>query len=222
MQVQLSEFMSYLETKKHSSNNTLQSYKRDILQFIVFANEHGVYSFSDVTSNIASTYFDELKITKAPSTVSRVSASIHTLYKYLQSNGAVTGNPFLEVKRDKCKRALPQILTKAEVELLLEQPDITEFKGLRDRCMLEVLYATGIRVTELVDLNVEDVNISIGFIRCHPGEKERIVPLYPLAVRFIVDYLNTARPIFSTPKSAARFFSTCPESGSQDRVFGNS
>ncbi len=138
--------------------------------------------------------------------MSRVSASIHTLYKYLQSNGAVTGNPFLEVKRDKCKRALPQILTKAEVELLLEQPDITEFKGLRDRCMLEVLYATGIRVTELVDLNVEDVNISIGFIRCHPGEKERIVPLYPLAVRFIVDYLNTARPIFSTPKSGSALF----------------
>ncbi|HWP80722.1 MAG TPA: tyrosine recombinase [Candidatus Acidoferrum sp.] len=198
---QLTDFMSYLETKKHSSANTLQSYKRDILQFISFANEHGVHSFADVSSDIASAYFEDLKLTKAPSTVSRVSASIHTLYKFLQANGLVSGNPFLEVKRDKCKRALPQILSKTEVELLLEQPDVSEFKGLRDRCMLEVLYATGIRVSELVDLNIEDVNLSIGFIRCRAGEKERIVPLYPLAIRFVMDYLNTARPIFATASS---------------------
>jgi len=206
MQAQLSEFISFLETKKHSSVNTLQSYKRDILQFISYANSHGVYTFSDVSTDIAGAYFDDLKSTKAPSTVSRVSASIHTLYKYLQSNGLVSGNPFLEVKRDKCKRALPQILTKSEVELLLEQPDTTEFKGLRDRCMLEVLYATGIRVSELVDLNIDDVNTGIGFIRCRAGEKERIVPLYPLAIRFVMDYLNTARPIFATAHSGNALF----------------
>jgi len=103
-------------------------------------------------------------------------------------------------------RQLPQILSREEVELLFNQPNLLDYKGLRDRTMLEVLYATGMRVSELLDLNVEDVNLNVGFIRCKTEGKERLVPLYPMAAKFLQQYISTAREILHTPDSGDALF----------------
>ncbi len=207
MYKKLNDFTEFLKDTKNSSDNTLQSYRRDITQFIEYAEGRNVASFKEVTSDVATSYFDMLREVRAASTVSRVSASMQSLYKYLISVGEVASNPFAGIKREKCKRALPEILTKNDIELLMSQPDDKDVKGVRDRSMLEVLYATGIRVSELVELNLEDVNLTIGFIRLQTGtSKERIVPLYPIAVGLLGDYIKSARPVYTTEKSASALF----------------
>ena len=131
---------------------------------------------------------------KSVPTISRSIASIKNFYKYLLSQGVVEEIPTAELVPEKAVQRLPQILTGKEVELLLEQPEYTDLKGYRDRAMLELLYATGIRVSELIALNVTDINISAGIIRCRGHEKERIIPLYPAAIRALAEYVEFIRP----------------------------
>ena len=131
---------------------------------------------------------------KSPATVTRSTASIKSFYNYMVQIGAVKTNPAKAVVAMKVERKYPEILTNREVELFLEQPKCVDEKGFRDHAMLELLYATGIRVSELIGLNVNDVNLSAGFIRCQSKGKERIVPLYPAAVKALEDYVKDIRP----------------------------
>lgn len=198
MEISINGFISYLREEKHASENTLQSYRRDLDRFAQYLSECGIEQAELVTSEIAVSYTEEMKRSgKAPATISRNIASLRSFYKYLMIEGVVEKNPFNGIAHEHTEKKLPAILTGKEVELLLEQPDTGDLKGCRDKAMLELLYATGIRVSELCNLNVEDVNLDLGYIHCNGNSesKNRIVPLYPAAVRCLSDYLQQSRPI---------------------------
>ena len=143
---------------------------------------------------------------KSVSTVTRSLASLKSFYTYLLGAGRVEVNPAKGLAPAKVERKLPQILTSKEVELFLEQPDPSDAKGCRDRAMLELLYATGIRVSELIGLDLDHLNLSAGFIRCASRGRERIIPLYPAAVRALQDYVEHVRPqMIERPDEKALF-----------------
>ena len=184
----------YLEQEKKSSANTLSSYLRDVGQYIHWLTGEGLSPEQVVQSDVEA-YLKALSAHgKSAATVTRCLASLKSYYTYLLSIGAVQNNPAKGLAPAKVERKLPQILTSKEVEFFLEQPDSSETKGCRDRAMLELLYATGIRVSELIGLNMEHLNLSAGFVRCPGRGKERIIPLYPAAVRALQDYVGHVRP----------------------------
>ena len=133
-------------------------------------------------------------------------ATMKRFYQYFFAAGEVIQNPAASLVAEKTEKKLPQILTSKEVELLLEQPECTDAKGYRDRAMLELLYATGIRVTELISLNVSDVSLAVGVIRCRKKDKERVIPLYPKAVKALAEYMEFIRPqMIATPDEQSLF-----------------
>ena len=143
---------------------------------------------------------------KSASTVTRSLAALKSFYHYLMEKGVVVRTPVQNVSAAKAERHLPQILTSQEVELFLEQPQCTDMKGYRDHAMLELLYATGIRVSELITLNSSDLNLSAGFIRCVGKKKERMIPLYPAAVKALREYVEVIRPnMIASPEEEALF-----------------
>lgn len=191
----LKKYEVYLRDIKRASDNTLSSYLRDIRQLGDYFDAHTDVTFLTVTEADLEEYTDWLKSQgKSVPTVARAIASIKNFYKYLVSEKLTDENPAMGLVPEKAEQKLPQILTGKEVELLLEQPECTDLKGYRDRAMLELLYATGIRVSELIALDVSDVNIPAGFIRCRGHDKERIIPLYPAAVRALKEYVEFIRP----------------------------
>jgi integrase/recombinase XerD len=138
--------------------------------------------------------------------VTRSLASLKSFYSFLLGEKIISVNPAKGVALARVERKLPQILTNKEVELFLEQPDPKDPKGCRDKAMLELLYATGIRVSELINLNVEHLNLSAGFLRCVSRKKDRIIPLYPIAVRALTDYMEHVRPqLIEDPDEVALF-----------------
>ena len=143
---------------------------------------------------------------KSPSTIARCIASLKSFYAFNQTEGFVSENPVHEIPKQKAEKKLPQILTGREVELLLEQPKCTDMKGFRDKAMLETLYATGMRVSEMISLNVSDVSLAGSFIKCEGSGKFRIIPLYPAAVKALTAYLTDIRPkMVSEPEEEALF-----------------
>lgn len=191
----LKSYEDYLANVKKASDNTLSSYLRDIRQLGEYLDGHTDDSYDSVTDEELEAYTAWMKSQgKSVPTISRSIASIKNFYKYLISQNVVQENPAMGLVPEKAVQKLPQILTGKEVELLLEQPECTDLKGYRDRAMLELLYATGIRVSELIALDVTDVNISAGIIRCKGNEKERMIPLYPAAIRALAEYVEFIRP----------------------------
>ncbi len=203
----LSAYQTYLETEKRASQNTLSSYMRDLNQFAAWLAEHSSESISAVTQPTVAEYIEWMNGKgKSAATVSRSIASIKSFYLYLQGKGVIMSNPAKGVATKKVERKFPDILTSREVELFLEQPQCIDAKGYRDHAMLELLYATGIRVSELIALDVKDVSLSAGFIRCVSKGKERIIPLYPAAVRALSDYVKDIRSqIIADPEEKALF-----------------
>ena len=188
------DYQRYLTDEKHASANTISSYMRDLRQFASYTGERQL-ELTDVTETRVSTYLDFLSGQgKSPATVSRSLASIKGFYHYLVSKGVMEENPAAHVASVKSEKKLPQVLTGKEVERLLAQPKCTDMKGYRDKAMLELLYATGIRVTELISLNLTDVNLAGSFIHCESKGKERIIPLYPAAVDALAVYMQNIRP----------------------------
>ncbi len=200
-------FQEYLINVKKSSKNTVSSYMSDINQFVSYVDDVLHCSLPIVSHDDVCTYVSWLKNTgKSSATVSRSVASIKCLYNHLISLGLVESNPALKISFEKDAKKLPQILTSKEVELLLEQPKCVDAKGYRDRAMLELLYATGIRVTELISLNVDDINLAAGVIRCESKNKERLIPLYPAAINAITEYVVQVRNgMIATPDEPALF-----------------
>ncbi len=193
MKTNLAAYKRYLESEKHASTNTISSYIRDLRQFASYAEERQL-DIQSITQSHISTYLDFLSGKgKSPATVSRSLASLKGFFNYLVSNGVISENPAAHVAAAKAEKKLPQVLTGKEVERLLAQPQCTDMKGYRDKAMLELLYATGIRVTELISLNISDVNLAGSFIRCESKGKERIIPLYPAAVDALTVYIQNIR-----------------------------
>ena len=184
----------YLTTEKKASANTLSSYLRDVGQYIHWLEGEGLPPEMAVQED-AERYVKYLSGKgKSVATVTRSLASLKSFYTYLMGEGLVAVNPARGITPAKVERKLPQILTNKEVDLFLEQPDPSDAKGCRDKAMLELLYATGIRVSELIGLDLDHVNLSVGFIRCSSRNKERIIPIYPAAVRALADYIDHVRP----------------------------
>ena len=191
----IAAYQAYLAQEKHASANTLSSYIRDLNQFRTWLLGSGITDLRKVKKEAINEYLLHMtQIGKSPATVTRSTASIKSFYAYLLQSGAIKANPAKSVAAMKVERKYPEILTNREVELFLEQPKCVDEKGFRDHAMLELLYATGIRVSELIGLNVEDENLSAGFIRCTSRGKERIVPLYHTAVKALEDYVRNIRP----------------------------
>ena len=187
-------YENYLTKVKQASANTVSSYMRDIRQYSAWLQQQEI-DVADASQVNISEYLSKLQDEgRSGATVSRSLASLKNFYSYLVSSGFLEQSPVpggFHVERGVKK--LPQILSGHEVELLLAQPSVTDAKGLRDKAMLEVMYATGIRVTELIELNVSDVNPDLGIIKCSSGKKTRAIPLYPAALNALSVYLNEVR-----------------------------
>ncbi len=189
------QYEKYLREEKHSSDNTLASYLRDIRQFENWLPVTGVTDLSKVTKPVVEQYLRHLEGRgKSPATINRSGASLKSFYGFLMASGAMKNNPVKTVATTKVEKKYPEILTNREVELFLDQPKCVDEKGFRDHAMLELLYATGIRVSELINLDVSDVNLSLGVIKCRSAGKERMIPLYTGAVKALKDYIESIRP----------------------------
>jgi len=202
----LESYAHWLETEKKASANTCSSYLRDVRQYSFWLERCGL-DIPTVTQEDIKDYTKfMIKEGKSEATVVRLVASLKSFYNYLLTQGVVQVNPAKGFTPTKVERKLPQILTSKEVDLFLDQPDCSDTKGFRDKAMLELLYATGIRVSELIGLNVQDVNLSLSFVRCQTRGKERVVPLYPAAVKALTTYIREIRPqLLDSPDETALF-----------------
>lgn len=200
-------YENYLTKVKHASANTVASYMRDIRQFSQWLQSTGSLSVLDVGQDNISAYLAYLnREGRSSATVSRNLASLRNFYAYIVSSGFLTETPVVDVHIERGDKKLPQILNSKEIELLLEQPSMTDAKGIRDKAMLETMYATGIRVTELIDLDIDDVNIDLGVIKCSGNKKTRVIPLYPSALHALKMYVLTVRKgILADPSETALF-----------------
>lgn len=195
MNTYIGEYTDFMKNTCHKSANTIESYRRDVKQYITYLDEMGVSEITDTTqTNILSYIMLLKKRGRAASTVSRVLASIRSYYLYLLRNGQIESDPTLTLTTPRIEKKTPQVLSNKDVTLLLEQPKISDNKGIRDKAMLELLYATGIRVSELISLDIKDVNLKMGYIRCQNTKNERIIPIGNKAIDAIKLYLEKARP----------------------------
>ena len=187
-------YENYLSKVKQASANTVASYMRDIRQFSDWLFDQEQIEVVEAEQLNISNYIAYLQQEgRSGSTLSRNLASLKNFYAYLVSSGFLESSPVVDVHIDRGEKKLPGILTGREIELLLAQPQASDLKGCRDKAMLEIMYATGIRVSELIDLNLEDVNIEMGVIRCNTAKKSRMIPLYPAAKRALSAYLRDVR-----------------------------
>ena len=190
MEEELNLFFGFLENDKKVSNNTLQSYERDLKQYERYLSEQGKEYKEETNEGIKEyiTYMQE--IGKKSSTISRGLASIRSFYQYGVKNKDVENDPTEGISSPKIEKRVPSVLTSSEVALLLDQPKNVDLKGTRDKAMLEFAYATGMRVTEIISLNVEDVDLEKGFATCRNGKKERTVPLGEMSLKALKDYVE--------------------------------
>ena len=191
----IARYGAYLADEKHASQNTISSYLRDVNQFADYLTEHRECEIRAALPEMVRDYMGWMQGRgKSAASVTRFLASIKSFYNFLQSRGDIAANPAKGITADRAERKYPEILTAKEVELFLEQPQCVDAKGFRDHAMLELLYATGIRVSELISLDMDDLNLAAGFIRCACRGKERIIPLYHGAIKALQDYTRDIRP----------------------------
>lgn len=200
-------FKAYLLNAKKCSNNTLDAYLRDVNQFLLYCSQNGAKSIDKITSNYIAKYIEYLRfIGKSDATITRTVASLHSYFNFLVTQNVISDDPTKEIKGPKTARKIPDVLDSKEIMLLLSQPDANDYKSLRDKAMLELLYATGIKVSELIELSIHDINLQIGIIHMHNSKHERIVPLYPAANKHLTEYCMTARPALVTDANEEHLF----------------
>ena len=204
----LNAYENYLTKVKQASANTVFSYMRDIRQFSGWLQQSGETEIADATQVNISDYLAHLQEDgRSGATISRCLASLKNFYAYMVSSGFLEESPVpADIHIQRGEKKLPQILTGREVEQLLAQPSSLDPKGIRDKAMLEVMYATGIRVTELIDLNVTDVNLELGIIKCANARKTRAIPLYPAALKALRRYLTEIRGTMIADLSESALF----------------
>lgn len=206
MENSINEFIDYIKNVKKTAKNTIISYHHDLLKLTKYLSKAGIHSVEQVTATSLNSYMLYLESEQlAPSTVSRNIAAIKTFFHYLLYSGKIQGNPAELLKAPKIQKKLPEVLTKEEVKMLLEQTNGESLKEIRDKAMLELLCATGIRVTELICLKVEDVNLVYDYIVCREQDKERVVPFGGSAKAALENYLDRARDILARPNTTCLF-----------------
>ena len=199
-------FRDYLVNQKSHSQNTVESYLRDSNTYLSFLNEKDI-SPVDADCPVIESYVGYLKsMNRTNSTISRNIASVRCFYRFMIYKGYSDKNPAKTVKLETTKKKLPQVLTGEEIDMLLAQPDITEAKGCRDKAMLEILYATGIRASELINLNVKDINLRAGVLYCRSARGVRSIPVYPNAIVSVSDYIYRMRGMITQPESGDALF----------------
>ena len=207
---EIQAFIEYLEKVKRASKNTVLSYRRDLLQLAYYLENQRICDPAKVTQTCLTSYVLYLEGKgKAAATISRVIASVKAFFYYEVCEGKVRKDPSDSLKPPKVEKKAPVVLTVEEVDRFLNQPDGMSPKEIRDKAMLELLYATGIRVSELVGLQIEDVNEQIGFITCRDGQKERTVPFGKTAGRALHHYLGNARQELLKGKDSPWLFTNC-------------
>lgn len=203
----IKEFMEFLRSTKEMSENSLNAYFRDIKQFAIFLEEKHIRQFDQINNTTIITYILKLKNEgKASATINRTVSSVRAFFDFLFRKGLIESNPVVNIKLPKIDKKIPDYLTQQEVEKLLEQPD-NSIKGIRDRAILEVLYATGVRVSELIEMNINDINLKMGFVTCS-GEhgKARIIPLGKPSKMALDQYLNGNRDKLLKGKTESALF----------------
>ena len=194
MEKDIKNFLEFIKSDKKLSKNTLESYQRDILQYQEYLGEKKI-DYKEVNNENVLGYLDYLKgLDKKASTISRHLASIRLFYQYLLKNKIVKEDPTKGIQSPKIEKKAPSILSSQEVSLLLEQPNGEGLKSIRDKAMLEVAYATGMRVTEIISLNVSDIDIESSLVTCKNENKQRIIPLGKLSLSALKEYMTIARP----------------------------
>ena len=195
MEKQIKSFLEFLQNDKRLSDNTLQSYRRDILQYKEYVETNKI-NYTKVSKAEIKKYLEHLQdLNKKTSTISRNLASIRSFYQFLLRNKKVTEDPTEGIQSPKIEKKAPNILSAQEVELLLEQPNNIDLKGIRDKAMLEFAYATGMRVTEIISLDIDDVNLEEGYVVCRHNGKQRSIPIGSISLKALDDYVKNARSI---------------------------
>ena len=184
-------FKAYLSESKKASSNTVEAYVRDVKQFLEFCT---IADYSKINVKHIEKYLQGLE--KSEATKVRIIASLRAFFNFLKQTGRVPENPAENIKLKKIKPQKLGVLDSDEVLLLLAQPDVDDLKGLRDKAMLELLYATGIKVSELLQVKLNDINLTVGILHLKSQTKERIVPIYPAALKSIAQYIQNVRPAF--------------------------
>ena len=200
-------FNNYLINEKKSSSNTIESYMRDVLQFSQFCTSNKISNVRKIDNSIVEKYLKYLTVMgKSESTKLRTVATLRAFFRCLSAKGMFDGNPLEGITVKKTEKQLPGVLDEKEIVLLLSQPSGVDFKSIRDKAMLEILYATGIKVSELIELKVGDINLQIGILHLKNGKKERIVPIYPAAIRSVANYLVNVRPAIVLEENEDKLF----------------
>jgi len=206
MEKQIKLFLDFLQKDKKLSNNTLQSYKRDITQYYNYVNNSKV-NFIKVDGEGIKSYLKHLEeMGKKTSTISRNLASIRSFYQFLLRTKKVKSDPTEGIQSPKIEKKAPSVLSSKEIELLLEQPKDVDLKGTRDKAMLEFAYATGMRVTEIISLDIDDVNINEAFVICRNGSKQRSIPLGAISIKALKEYIEEARPVIIKDENEKALF----------------
>lgn len=206
----IDDFVSYLESVKKSSKNTVLSYKRDLQKFARYAENMGVIQIRKVNYTLLNAYILMMENESfAPSTISRNIAALKAFFSFLNKKRMIESDPAELLKSPKIEKKIPEILTIEQVTQLLEQPKGSSDKEVRDKAMLELLYATGIRVSELISLKLADVNMSSGYVCCHDGSKERVIPFGNTARQAMRNYLSLARPVMVKDSDEDVLFTNC-------------
>lgn len=210
MEQEIQGFIDYLHNVKRTSNNTELSYRRDLSKMASFLSVRGVRAFDEVTEEQLNSYITLLQADGfAAATVSRSIASIKAFFQYLLKEGKSASNPANQLKSPKIEKKIPETLSPEEVVRLLEQPKGRNPKEIRDRAMLELLYATGIRVSELIHLKVSDVNLTDGYIMCRDVNKARVIPIGAKAKSAMKAYLADARSAMINTQEEQVLFVNC-------------
>lgn len=202
------DFAHYLTVEQGLAANSVASYTQEVREFAAYLTQHAVTDFRRVDRVRVMTYLADLTAHgKARNSVIHAVSALRKLYRYLMQTHQVTVNPMANVTAPKHAEHLPAVLTVAEVDRLLATPDTTDKYGIRDRAMLEVLYATGLRVSELVHLKLADLHLEMGLIQTlGKGDKERIVPIGDVATDWINRYLQTSRPVLLKQRTSPYLF----------------
>jgi len=199
----LQDFIHFMIIEKGLATNTVVSYERDLKHYLLYLEKvEQISALNDVQRMHIAQFLNHLKNEgKSSKTIARHVASIRSFHQFLLREKAVEQDPSVHIETPQMERALPKVLSLSEVEALLSAPDLSTHFGIRDQAMLELLYATGIRVSELINLNVEDVHLTMGFVRCiGKGNKERIIPIGQTAIKVTERYLREGRPALQSKK----------------------
>lgn len=207
MKTYIDDFKIFLKEVKKCSANTFDAYVRDVEHFLKYCTDKGIRSVNEIAEENITEYLDYINtIGKSPSTKTRIIASVRCYFNFLSMQKFIDNNCAQSIKNPRCDRKMPEVLSSNEILTLLAQPDKSDYKGMRDKAMLELLYATGIKVSELVEIDVNDVNLQIGILHIKSSQHERIVPIYQTAVKHISEYISVARPVLVSDESESKLF----------------